>query len=117
MSLRIIAWVGVWCVGALNAQAPDTGGEAPPTERERASLARIEGLEKRLALLESKVVGTPLADVGVSSASEAVQTNTAADTEKRSPLLGFVPGTTLNFYFDGFYGYNFNRPVGRVNLL
>ena len=31
--------------------------------------------------------------------------------------LGFFRGTTLSFGFDGYYGYNFNQPIGRVNLL
>jgi Putative beta-barrel porin-2, OmpL-like. bbp2 len=26
-------------------------------------------------------------------------------------------GTTVNILFDGYYGYNFNNPIGRVNLL
>ena len=26
-------------------------------------------------------------------------------------------GTTVNFLLDGYYGYNFNNPIGRVNLL
>ena len=29
----------------------------------------------------------------------------------------FSGGTTINFGIDGYYGYNFNQPVGRVNLL
>ena len=29
----------------------------------------------------------------------------------------FLHGTTLNFLIDGYYGYNFNDPIGRVNLL
>lgn len=33
------------------------------------------------------------------------------------PTLDFLRGTTLNFTVDGYYGYNFNVPVGRVNLL
>ena len=31
--------------------------------------------------------------------------------------LSFFHGVTLNFGIDGYYGYNFNQPVGRVNLL
>ncbi len=33
------------------------------------------------------------------------------------PMLDLFRGTTLNFMVDGYYGYNFNVPVGRVNLL
>jgi len=29
----------------------------------------------------------------------------------------FLHGTTVNFAFDGYYAYNFNDPIGRVNLL
>lgn len=34
-----------------------------------------------------------------------------------APTLNFFRGTTLNFGFDGYYSYNFNQPIGRVNLL
>ena len=32
-------------------------------------------------------------------------------------MRSFFRGTTLNFGIDGYYGYNLNQPVGRVNLL
>jgi len=32
-------------------------------------------------------------------------------------ILDFFRATTFNFTLDGYYGYNFNQPVGRVNLL
>jgi Putative beta-barrel porin-2, OmpL-like. bbp2 len=32
-------------------------------------------------------------------------------------VLDFFRATTINLGIDGYYGYNFNRPVGRVNLL
>lgn len=38
-------------------------------------------------------------------------------TKEDVPNLAFLRGTTLNFGFDGYYGYNFNQPIGRVNLL
>jgi Putative beta-barrel porin-2, OmpL-like. bbp2 len=34
-----------------------------------------------------------------------------------SKLLGFFHDTTINVALDGYYDYNFNAPVGRVNLL
>ena len=34
-----------------------------------------------------------------------------------APTLTFFCGTTLNFGVDGYYDYNFNEPIGRVNLL
>jgi len=80
---------------------------APLTDRERALLDRIEALEKRLDALEGKTTAT-----SAPPAAANVQTEEGA---KRG-ILG-LPGTTLNFYFDGYYGWNYNQPVGRVNLL
>jgi hypothetical protein len=34
-----------------------------------------------------------------------------------SKLLGFLYDTTINVALDGYYGYNVNHPIGRVNLL
>lgn len=38
-------------------------------------------------------------------------------TAEDAPTLSLFRGTTINFGIDGYYGYNFNAPVGRVNLL
>ena len=46
-------------------------------------------------------------------AEKPVPTLTAADT----PTLEFFRGMTINVGIDGYYGYNFNQPIGRVNLL
>jgi hypothetical protein len=36
---------------------------------------------------------------------------------KDSKVLSFLRETTINVSLDGYYAYNFNDPVGRVNLL
>src|SRR5262245_960819 len=98
--------------------------QTPLTERERALLERIDRLEKRVAALEGKAPA-PTAEAGRAGVLGAAATGAAAasapaaqaEQEKRAPILGFVSGTTLNFYFDGYYGYNPKRPLGRVNLL
>ncbi len=45
----------------------------------------------------------------------------AKQTDSKSPSTGALPdflhGTTLNFLFDGYYGYNFNAPIGRDTVL
>ncbi len=53
------------------------------------------------------------ADVQSSNLAPAPATLT---TEDRS-LLDYWKGTTINAMVDGYYEYNFNDPVGRVNLL
>jgi hypothetical protein len=34
-----------------------------------------------------------------------------------SPVATMLGDTTFNFLFDGYYGFNFNSPIGRTNLL
>jgi Putative beta-barrel porin-2, OmpL-like. bbp2 len=112
------------CAGLAHSQT-QAGVQQPLTERERALLDRIESLEKRVAALEGKApvaAQAPRSSVLGSAATGAAAATTAAAANVQSPdatkrgILG-LPGTTLNFYFDGYYGWNFNRPVGGVNLL
>ena len=44
-------------------------------------------------------------------------TSGGALTEADRGILDFLKGTTTNVSIDGYYAYNFNHPVGRVNLL
>lgn len=84
--------------------------EPPLTPREKMMLDRIEQLEKRLAAVEAKTGSAPAAPSDSQPAAPASEQDSTS-------LPGFVSGTTLNFDFDGYYSYNFNHPVGRVNLL
>jgi hypothetical protein len=60
---------------------------------------------------------------GVSAAASASGENSsqatpAADAAKASILPTQLPGgATLNYMIDGYYEYNFNAPIGRVNYL
>jgi hypothetical protein len=51
-----------------------------------------------------------------SPAQAATPASTALQPDD-SKLLGFFHDTTINVALDGYYDYNFNAPVGRVNLL
>jgi hypothetical protein len=80
-------------------------------------------MDKRIAALEAALSrsAAPAASVLGAAATGSAATPPAAanvQTEEgaKRGILG-LPGTTLNFYLDGSYGWNFNRPVGRVNLL
>jgi hypothetical protein len=119
-----IAAIVLYCAGSLPAQTANPTEPTRPAERERVLLDRIESLEKRLAALEAKLATPPEAvssgvlGAGATGAAAAPLTpSTAPAADKRTPVLSFVPGTTLSLYLDGYYGYNFNRPVGRANLL
>jgi hypothetical protein len=56
----------------------------------------------------------PAATIQTTPRQEAVQTVLQPDDSK---VLGFLRDTTINVSLDGYYSYNFNNPVGRVNLL
>jgi len=57
-----------------------------------------------------------------SAPTPSVTVSTGTPPQSTSPpddskLLGFLHDTTINVALDGYYGYNFNHPIGRVNLL
>lgn len=105
--------------------APDNQN-APLTERERQLLERVAKLEERVEALEKVLppsagsvasTSTPspaAAPIEIHSKQEAV-----AETKPATPGLPatFLGGTTLDVGIDGCYSYNFNDPIGRVNLL
>lgn len=96
------------------------------SDRERLLLQRIDALERRLGDLESRLevkgatsVATaepqprsPAGPIAVATPSASPQID-EADRE----VLDFFRDTTFNVTLDGYYGYNFNRPVGGINLL
>ena len=89
------------------------------SSREALLIDRIEKLERRLAELEAKLnAKAPSSIDTVASAPAEPETRPLAKTDKADgSALEFLSDTTFNVTFDGYYGYNFNRPVGGVNLL
>ena len=76
---------------------------------------RVEQLEKQQAdqassINDSRSTGGENPDNRPPAAIEAVSREDRA-------VADFLHGTTINGALDGYYGYNFNQPVGRVNLL
>ncbi len=54
----------------------------------------------------------------VSLNSPAAAAAASAPASQNLPLPAQLPGgATLNYYFDGYYGYDFNHPIGRVQYL
>jgi hypothetical protein len=124
---------------------PTPIGTAELTPRERMLLDRIESLERRLAELESRTAtasqvasgagtltaatastptpgtaNTPAALTATAPAA-VTATGTKGDDSQLSGdergILSYLRRTTINLTLDGYYSYNFNRPVGRINLL
>jgi hypothetical protein len=78
--------------------------------------ARVDELEERLRSTERVVQAAsprPLdarAEAKSSGDQVPIPTNPSASVDA-------LRGTTVNFLLDGYYGYNFNNPIGRANLL
>ena len=108
----------------LNAQSTATDQASQPSDREKALQSRVEKLEAEVAELKTIMKQSSSS----SSARESVESSAFAEpsapaaaqnfmTTDDRKTLDFLHGTTLNLGLDAYYAYNFNHPVGRVNLL
>jgi len=73
---------------------------------------------------EADSVPTTAAMTGTASTASVASLNTqstggaVSSGSQTLPLPAQLPGgATLNYYFDGYYGYDFNHPIGRVQYL
>jgi Putative beta-barrel porin-2, OmpL-like. bbp2 len=118
--LMLVLVVGL-PVLAQSAVDGNTGNS--PNDEVRQLRALVEQLQTRVAQLEAQQEKKQSSEPALNSVSGNVATATAPSsgsqllTQDDRSTLEFLHDTTLNFTFDGYYGYNFNRPVGRVNLL
>ena len=76
--------------------------------------ARVEELEGKTRVSSQPAAPDPGTAGAAAQLSATQGTSTPAIPRSGASLLG---GTTVNFLFDGYYGFNFNNPIGRVNLL
>ena len=56
-------------------------------------------------------------DQSVAPGPSAPASNSFALSQEDRGILDYLKGTTTNVMVDGYYGYNFNDPIGRVNVL
>ncbi len=123
------------CAALLSAQAPGTLQTAPHADRAseiRQLHEQLDEITDRLEALEAEghtFVPRGLSEIKAAAATTASPTavsssidtrpttQTPAPTITNAPSENLFRGTTLNLGVDGYYGYNFNQPVGRVNLL
>jgi hypothetical protein len=129
-----IALLGAICIFSTVASAQDVTDR--PTQ---ALMNRVDQLEQEVTELKQIVKQLQSRDVGnaektsvpavqaaiiantpapsvQASTQAAVTTPPALNTDDRKSL-DFLHDTTLNLALDTYYEYNFNDPVGRVNLL
>jgi hypothetical protein len=116
--VSLVPWVG-------QAQEKTDESTAELSRRVTELSALVQKLQARVDELEGKPRASIQPAVPDSSTAAPVQTSAAqglptqgsstpSASRSGTSLLG---GTTVNFLFDGYYSYNFNNPIGRVNLL
>jgi len=136
-ALRKCAVIVTACVCGPFARGQSASPAQTPLTAESAQemQARISKLEAEVSELKAIVnrmwpvpSTTVAATPGTASAQpapviqpvakqDAVQTGQTVLQPDDSKVLGFFRDTTINVALDGYYAYNFNNPVGRVNLL
>jgi hypothetical protein len=121
ISVMLLAWL-LAGVSTARAQAvPPTPGASDDT----AQLRRlVEELQKRVAELEAHAqqqvpaASKPASTAALETSAPAqAQVTPAQLTNDDRAILDYLKGTTVNLTVDGYYGYNFNHPIGRINLL
>jgi hypothetical protein len=122
-----------WAVPAAGQQTAggNSGVLGPQTESSPTLQQHVQQLESEVEELREQVKEMKAAMTAKSALAAAdpvdhttadVQASSLAATpatltpEDRS-ILDYLKGTTINAMVDGYYEYNFNDPVGRVNLL
>ena len=121
--VAVLATLSV-CTAAVSGQT--TGSESNPLpgtpqklqERITALESEVRELKTIVQQLQTSISTAKPAD---SPASPAAQSQPAAEpsvgTTKDEQTLDFLRDTIINLAPDTYYAYNFNHPVGRVNLL
>lgn len=116
VALLLAAATLICCTGLASAQ------ERPSSDPEVQQLRELVlKLQERIEQLEKKNAESAPQATAVGAADEKSSTSAPASagtvSKEDRAVLDFFRGTTINGALDGYYGYNFNQPVGRVNLL
>lgn len=120
------------CSPFARGQSPSTGQTPLTLESPQEMQARISRLEAEVSELKAivsrmqlRVVATDATPPATATVQPAPVNQPASKQDTLQPVLqpedskvlSFLRETTINVSLDGYYAYNFNDPVGRVNLL
>ena len=103
-------------VAASQAGAASTDVVGGPTASSNLSNAVVA--EADATPMPAVVAKLPETIPAVALSSQSATTVAGAPVAQNLPLPAQLPGgATLNYYVDGYYGYDFNHPIGRVQYL
>src|SRR5882757_291416 len=101
----------------LHRQRAGTAMESASLKPAALAVPRVD-VRSSVESLSTSGAAETLPAASVATKSETGQTATAQNTPAASVLPTQLPGgATLNYAFDGYYGYDFNHPIGRVQYL
>lgn len=119
----LCTWTAAAGAQAAASEQPD-GSRAETLQKLQVRISQLESEVSELKTIVQQLQTGPTTATAKPADSPASQT--AQNPPVEEPLVGtakdrkdidFLRGTTINLALDGYYAYNFNRPVGRVNLL
>jgi hypothetical protein len=84
-------------------------------DRLEAEVAELKAIVKQLQPAMAVPTAVPTAEAVAETWVAPEKQNPARKEDRKT--LDFLHGTTINLGLDGYYAYNFNTPVGRVNNL
>ncbi len=114
------------CIVATSALAQDTSAISSPADSSaeiQQLKSIVQQLQARVTQLEKQqgIVNNPSAAEGATAATTDPSAQQPASTQTLSAedrgILDFLRTSTINVGVDTYYAYNFNAPVGRVNVL
>ncbi len=108
-------------ISRLEAEKSDSAAK-PASTTDKAAPA---GKDSSPAAPNSSQASSQSAPAAAANADASAQAQTSASSQSQTPapytidrdVLDFWRDTTVNLVVDGYYAYNFNRPLGGINLL
>jgi hypothetical protein len=103
--------------GAQTGQAPSDEALRQRVQTLEQEVTELKDLVKQLQAKQSAAPGQAVQPEVANPSGSAKSESAAALSPQDRSTLDFLHDTSINLYLDTYYAYNFNQPVGRVNLL
>jgi hypothetical protein len=119
-------WLSVLAQGQTSTASADVPGSALTSEGLQQRVGELEGEVAELKRIVKELQSNsptggsqsfPNAQLTSVTQPQSVSAEQATLTPQDRKSIDFLRDTTINIGLDGYYSYNFNAPIGRVNLL